>query len=136
MKLDAPISVLMTEQVHALDIESNLYDVQELMETKKVRHLPVLKHGKLVGIISKTDIKRLSFNQAVGSGEGDSAIFDMLTLDQVMNHDVQSVESIETIERVARKFARSEYHALPVVSDGNLVGIVTTTDMIKFLLEQ
>ena len=135
MQLSASISTIMTKDVHTIDVSQSLYDVQEVFETKNVRHIPVLKESKLAGIISKTDLKRLSFGQAVGDGDRDVAIFDMLSIDQVMNDKVHTVSPNATIEEVATQLAKEEYHALPVAENGELKGIVSTTDMIQFLLD-
>jgi len=53
-----------------------------------------------------------------------------------MAKDVVSVTSKNTIQEVAEFLAKKEFHALPVVDDGKLKGIVTTTDLINYLLEQ
>ena len=60
----------------------------------------------------------------------------MFTIEQVMVKNVVSVSSNTSIKEVAEIFATKEFHALPVVDDDVLVGIVTTTDLIKYLLKQ
>ena len=60
----------------------------------------------------------------------------MLSISQVMTQKPRTVEASLSIRDVAEILASEEYHALPVVENGQLVGIVTTTDVIKYLLEQ
>jgi CBS domain-containing membrane protein len=60
----------------------------------------------------------------------------MFTVEQVMAKDVVSVTSKTTIQEVAEFLSKKEFHALPVVENDELVGIVTTTDLITYLLEQ
>jgi CBS domain-containing protein len=63
----------------------------------------------------------------------------MLTIGQVMSHKPRVVKSNDTIKTVAEILSNEEFHALPVVDEKDesvLVGIVTTTDVIKYLLEQ
>jgi CBS domain-containing protein len=63
----------------------------------------------------------------------------MLTIPQVMSHKPRVVKESDTIKQVAEVLASEEFHALPVVKDNDesvLAGIVTTTDVIRYMLEQ
>lgn len=60
----------------------------------------------------------------------------MFTIEQVMSKNLVTVSSTTTIKEVAEILSEKEFHALPVVDDSVLVGIVTTTDLINFLLKQ
>jgi len=65
-----------------------------------------------------------------------TAMYDNLSIEQVMTKDVTTVDQGDTILDVATILSKNEFHALPVTSDGSLVGIVTTTDLVKFLIDQ
>lgn len=115
----------------------NLRDVKDIFRKKNIRHLPVMDGDKLVGIISKNDIMRLSFGSMFDNqGEGDEAILDMLTIDQVMSSHPVSVSSDTPIKDIAEIFVKEHFHSLPVNEEGKLVGIVTSTDVIRYLLDQ
>ena len=109
-----------------------------MFKSYKLRHLPVLAHGNLVGMISNTDILRISFGNTFGDDQtgADEAIFDMLSINQVMKHSPVSVSADQTITEVAEILSEKEFHALPVTIDKELVGIVTTTDLIKYYIDQ
>jgi CBS domain-containing protein len=127
----------MTKQVKTVNLNDSLFEVRDLMLAEGFRHVPVMKGDKLVGILSKTDIMRLSFGSVfAGQESADNAVYEMLSIDQVMQHNVRTVTSETTIKEVAEIFAEVEFHALPVVDHGTLTGIVTTTDLIRYLLEQ
>lgn len=127
----------MTKNVLTVSISDSLRHANALMKEKNIRHIPVVNGNKLVGILSKTDIMRLSFGDLYESQAGtDEAMFDMLNIGQVMVHDPVTADKEETVKEVAEKLAAAEYHALPVTEDGNIIGIVTTTDIIRYLLEQ
>lgn len=66
----------------------------------------------------------------------DTVVYNMFTIEQVMAKNLVSVTSNSTIKEVAEILSKKEFHALPIVDDNKLVGIVTTTDLINFLIEQ
>ena len=130
----------MTKTIHAVQIEDKLTDALELVRRYGVRHVPVVHGKQLVGIISKTDLNRLTFsNMFAGEEDAEEAVFDMLPISQVMSHKPRVVKASDTIYEVAKILSKEEFHALPVVDDHDetlLIGIVTTTDAIKYMLEQ
>ncbi len=135
MNTNKLVSEVMTSNVMTADRRDSLRHVNSLMKEKHIRHLPVVDNGKLAGIVSNTDIMRLSFGDLYeGETGADEAMFDMLTLDQVMVHRPVSVRHDEFVEDVALKLASAEYHAFPVTDGDKVVGIITTTDVIKYLL--
>lgn len=137
MNTNKLVSEVMTSNVMTADRRDSLRHVNSLMKEKHIRHLPVVDNGKLVGIVSNTDIMRLSFGDLYeGETGADEAMFDMLTLDQVMVHRPVSVRHDEFVEDVALKLASAEYHAFPVIDGYKVVGIITTTDVIKYLLNR
>jgi CBS-domain-containing membrane protein len=140
MKKREPISSIMSKNVHTVDINDKLDHVLEVIRKHGIRHVPVVEHQLLVGIISKTDINRLTFSSLFTGQEGsDEAVFEMLTISQVMSHKPRVVRADESIRDIAEILAVEEFHAIPVVDSDDatkLVGIVTTTDVIKYMLLQ
>ena len=137
MNIKDPVKSIMTQKVTTIELDKSLQKANDILLTHKFRHLPVVENGKLKGILSLTDIRRLSFSQAYGDPEvvADNAIFEMLSIEQVMNHTPHVVNESDTIESVARALTKEEFHALPVMNSSNeLTGIITTTDIIKHLL--
>lgn len=137
MKRREPVSHIMTKTVHTVADTDDLRKVVDLLKQYTIRHIPVLKGSEVVGIISRTDINRLTFGALFDNQDGaDEAILDMLTVPQVMTSRPRTLNSYTTIRDLAEIFTHEEFHALPVVDNGELKGIVTTTDVIKYLLEQ
>ena len=138
MRKREPVSHIMTTEVYKVNKSDSLVKVRNMLDKKHIRHLPVVSGKALVGMISLTDIMRLSFGSTFGEEqeEADHAIFDMLTIDQIMKHNPKTVKPDQLIREVAEILSKEEFHALPVVENETLVGIVTTTDVIKYLLEQ
>jgi len=63
-------------------------------------------------------------------------VYDIFTIKQVMAKNVTVVDPDATIKEVSKLLAAKEFHALPVAKNGELVGIITTTDLINFLVQQ
>lgn len=137
MKKREPVKEIMTKEVYSVQENQKLSTVLELFRKHKIRHLPVLNGKKISGIISRTDINRLTFGALFENQEGaDEAVLEILSIPQVMTGKPRVVQENDTIKSVAEIFASEEFHALPVVENGELRGIVTTTDVIRYMLEQ
>ena len=137
MKKREPVSHIMTKDIIKIDLKKgNLKEAKDILESNKIRHIPVVQGEDLKGIISLTDIHRISFGGNFGQGEVDEAIFDMLSIEQVMSHHPKTVSPTDTVKDVAELLANEEFHAAPVTEDDKLVGIVTTTDLINYLIDQ
>ena len=138
MKRREPVSHIMTANVLTVNVSDDLHDVIELLNKHKIRHIPVVDGDSVQGMISRTDINRLTFSSLFDGQEGaDEAVLSMLSIKQVMTAKPRVVSTEQTVREVAEIFSQEEFHALPVVdASSKLVGIVTTTDLIKYMLEQ
>jgi CBS domain-containing protein len=127
----------MTTDIIALNRDDDLEKAEFLFKRHKIRHIPVVKEDVILGMLSYTDLLRISFADAVDEDDEDvdSMVYNMFTIEQVMAKNVVSVPSTATIKEVAEILSKKEFHALPVVDKGRLVGIVTTTDLINYLLK-
>jgi CBS domain-containing protein len=134
-----PVSTIMSTQLVILNTTDSLEKAERLFKKHKIRHIPVIEgQKKIVGMLSLTDLLRISFADGAYEDEDDieSVVYEMFTLSQVMAKKIKSVSPQTSIKEVAELLAAREFHAVPVVDEGDLVGIVTTTDLIKYLLKQ
>ncbi|KAB1153880.1 CBS domain-containing protein [Tenacibaculum aiptasiae] len=138
MKKRTPVSVIMSKNVITLSSTDDLLRAEELFKRERIRHIPVVSGSEIKGMLSYTDLLRISFADAINDDETDvdTVVYNMFTIDQVMAKNLVTVSSSTTIKEVAEILSKKEFHALPVVDEGKLVGIVTTTDLIYYLLEQ
>ena len=137
MKRREPVSHIMTKNVHTVSHSDSLKEVANVFKNGNIHHLPVKKGNEIVGIISSNDFNRLTFGKLYDHQEGiENAVLDTLSIDQVMTHNPLTVNAEDSIKEVAEVFANAKFHAMPVVENSQLVGIVTTTDLIKYMLEQ
>ena len=137
MKNSVPISKRMTRKLVTLSPQDDLVTAERLFKKHRIRHIPVVEGNTIKGMLSYTDLLRISFADAVDEHEEyvDTIVYNMFTIPQVMVSDVVTVSSTTSIKDVARFLSKKEFHALPVVDSGKIVGIVTTTDLINYLLE-
>lgn len=138
MKQKVPVSTIMTKEVIKLNIADTLTKAESLFKKHHIRHIPVVNSNKIIGMLSYTDLLRISFADAVDDEEDeiDTTVYDMFSVEQVMAKNLTSISPEATIKDAAEILASREFHALPVVEGNLLVGIVTTTDLIKYLIDQ
>lgn len=138
MKKREPITAIMTSNVITLNLTDNLETAEALFKKNKIRHIPVVSGEEVLGMLSYTDLLRISFADAIDedTNEVETVVYNMFNIEQVMAKNLVSVSADTTIKEVAEILAKKEFHALPVLKNNKLVGIVTTTDLINYLLEQ
>jgi len=137
MKKRVPVSTIMTQNVVKLNLSDDLTKAEMLFKKHKIRHIPVVNGNKILGMLSYTDLLRISFVDAVDDDEVvDATVYNMFTVEQVMAKKLVSISPDTTIKEAAEILSKKEFHALPVCEGDLLVGIVTTTDLIKYLIEQ
>ena len=138
MKKREPIRNIMTLHPIVLSLNDGLEKAEVLFKEHKMRHLPVVQGEKIVGIISMTDLARISFVDSYDPNDFslDTSVYELFTLEQIMVRNPKCIHPNDTVKDAAKHFLAAEYHALPVVENDKLVGIVTTTDLLKYLLDQ
>lgn len=137
MKKRVPISQIMSKDLVTVNPTQSLYDVERLLNRHNIRHVPVVEGEQLVGVISRSDLLRISFADLTDDEENvEAVVYDLYSIPQVMSRVPITVDSEATIREVAEIFSNQSFHSMPVVDHGKLVGIVTTTDMINYLLDQ
>lgn len=138
MKKNVPVKKIMTTQVVKLNLNDELSKAEMLFKKHRIRHIPVVTGNQIIGMLSLTDLLRISFVDSAFEDDEtiDTVVYDMFTLSQVMTKNVESISENTTIKEAAEILANREFHALPVTKNNELVGMLTTTDLIKYLLEQ
>lgn len=128
MNPNIPVSEVMTKDVISIHVDDSLNIVSKTFENHSFHHIPILNHGKLAGILSKEDILRLL---SVRTEYSDKE-FKLIKVKDFMSSKVISVRPDDSVGLVADMFMTNDIHAVPVVDGDELVGIVTTHDLIKY----
>lgn len=138
MKRNVPLKSIMTRDVATVNVSQKLSDVRKLIADRKIHHVPVVSGTMLVGLISATDLVRLSFSAYGADQRAVDAMLDHeFSIDGVMIRDLVTLREQSTIREAAKSLSTGAFHSVPVVDDdGNLLGLVTSTDLIRYLAEQ
>lgn len=138
MEIKDKVGKIMTTELVQLNVSDDLYKAERLFNKHNIRHIPVLEGKRIVGILSLTDLMRISYADVIDEDDDtvESVVYNMFKLPQVMTKVPKTVTSDTTIKDAATILATREFHALPVVDNDELVGIITTTDVIRYYLNE
>lgn len=126
----------MTNKIFTIESDEPVGRAWSLMEKYNLHHIPVQDNHKLVGIISDKDLyKALPSIVEFTDDTKVKKILEEVKVKDVMSHPVQHVTPEIDIRQVARLFMEYKFRCFPVVSDNTLVGIITTTDLLRVLAE-
>jgi CBS domain-containing membrane protein len=138
MKQNVPVTSIMTTNVVKLNTSDNLVKAEALFKKHKIGHIPVVNELKIIGILSYADLLRVSFVEAAEDEEEkvEATVYNAFSIEQVMVKEVVTITPETSIKEAAEILTKSEFHSLPICEDDVLVGIITTTDLIKYFLNQ
>ena len=127
---DTSIDRIMTINPVMIGPGDSAAKARELLKTSGIHHLPVVDNGKLVGIVSSADLLKLYVL------DEEVALSALATVSQIMELNPVALTETATLRDAAEKLMKGGFHALPIVdADRNLVGIVTSVDLIDALLK-
>ena len=131
------VSERMTHPVLTISPDVPVQDALILMKKDKVHRYPVVdKSGKLIGLVTESDLMNASPSEATTLSVWEiSALLAKITVERVMVKQVITVAEDTTIETAARIMADSSVGSLPVLRDNKLVGIITESDLFHIFLE-
>lgn len=135
MNPNANVQQIMTTKLVTVTPTTTLKVVEDLFKKNAFHHLPVVNPGsELVGMISKHDLEQFErWWMEETTGKTLTRInLSTLTADRIMTKSVLSIEPEDTIGLAADIFMANKFHALPVVDDDQLVGIVTVHDLLLY----
>lgn len=126
----------MTANPFTISPDQTIPDAHEIMAQNGIRRLPVMKNGKLVGIVSKEDILRASPSKATTFSIGEiTYLLAKTKIGQIMTKDPVAISSNALLEEAATLMRDNNVSFLPVVDENKLVGIITESDIFESFIE-
>jgi acetoin utilization protein AcuB len=126
----------MSKNVVSIDVSDSMRDAMKLLKEHGIRMLPVMKKGKLVGIVTDRDLKKASASDAT-SLEGHELLYllEKIEVKDLMTKDPITVPPDYTAEETAQVLLENKISGAPVVDDnGQVVGVITQTDLFRVLI--
>jgi CBS domain-containing protein len=124
---------IMAEKLVTISPDDSLSTVQDIMTLGGVRHMPVVRAGQLVGVVSQRDLLRASLSNLTSFGSDERRAFlQAVEIRRVMSTPPVVIEAGATPERAALLMAERKIGCLPVMEDDGLVGILTETDLLRY----
>jgi acetoin utilization protein AcuB len=126
----------MSHPIISMAPDMPVHDALNMFKRERIRRAPVVKEGKLVGIVSDKDLLNASPSPASSLSVWEmNYLLSKITVSEVMTKKVITVAEDTPIEEAARIMADNKIGGLPVMRDNHVVGIITETDLFKIFLE-
>lgn len=129
----------MTSHTKTVSPQQSLSDVRKIFEEEGFRHLPVLGNDGLVGMITHTDLMRVTYGAHIADAdfEVNNLILETTIVDEAMSKNIHTIEEGSDLKEAARIMKKYKIGCVPVVnSNGGLLGLVTSTDILGAYIEQ
>ena len=127
---------LMTTEVTTVQETDSLIDAAMIFSRSTVRHLPVLRGKQLVGVITERDVKRFAPGLLSGvSSEQYQQVMESTPLARVMTREMLTVKPDQPVSEAVNLLYTKRIGCLPVVENNDLVGIITTTDVLRLMAQ-
>ena len=127
----------MSRPVITITTDVPMQDALNLMREENIRRLPIVhSRGQLVGIVTESDLLHASPSQATTLSVWElNYLLSKITIEEIMTSEVVTVTPDTPLEDAARVMADNRIGGVPVVRNGEVVGIITETDLFKVFLE-
>lgn len=110
-------------------------EAEALMEARRIRHLPVLEEGRLVGLITDREVRLASMPRPRKEPKHQDPLLQLIRVEQVMIHDPVTATPDMPIAEAARLMLEHRSGGLPALDGARLVGIITQGDLLKAVIE-
>lgn len=122
--MNEKVETIMIKKLITLGPNDTLADASEIFKTRKIHHIPIVKGGKLLGLVTTYDMWKRHVNPDD---------YAATHLETIMSKNLIKIEPSDKVGTAAEIFLDNRFHCLPVVTDGDtLVGLVTTFDILKY----
>lgn len=139
MNVLTPVSNLMSTDLLTVNAKDTLTKVNEIFDTHNIHHLPVVDFKKIVGLVSKTDLLYFlkgAKNMSEAEQQQNATRLSFYNVKDIMTTKLAKLAPDDTVGTAISVFKENLFHALPVVKEDELMGILTTYDLLDFFSKE
>jgi CBS domain-containing protein len=131
-----PVHAIMQKKIVTISAGESLSTVEDIMRLGRVRHMPVVSSGRLVGVVSERDLLRASLSSLSSHRVAErKAFLYAVEIGRVMSQPPIVISPDSTVRQAAQVMAENKIGCLPVVKGEDLLGIVTETDVLRWVAD-
>lgn len=124
----------MSKDIATIGRNDELTIADDIMSMKRLRHLPVVEEGRLVGVLTQRDLFHAALSTALNFGaKAQKEFLKTVAVKEVMTEDPLTIEPGADVREAARHMIEHKIGCLPVVENGKLVGLITETDLLRIV---
>ena len=128
---------LMTRGPVTLKRKDVLNLADDVMELGRIRHIPIMENDQVVGVLSQRDLFRHGLAKVRGLQNRErKELLKAIRIEEIMRKPVITINSEASLKDAAQLMVQKKIGCLPVVEGGRLVGLITETDVLRFVSEQ
>ena len=131
------VSTIMSTNLITVHPKDTLLDVKNIFDNNRIHHIPVVEFKKIVGIISLTDLLHYErgYQNVPYKDVFESSRLKAYAVGDIMTTGMAKLEPNDRIDVAIEVFKENLFHAIPIVENDELVGLLTTHDVISALAE-
>ena len=133
-----PVSAFMSSNLVTVAPDDNLLQVKEIFDQHSFHHIPVVRYKEIIGIIGKSDFEHFMGGASLVAEDRfiNNLRLKSTKAEEIMTKGLGKLEPEDRLNVALEIFCLNRFHAIPVVKDKELVGIITPYDIMKALLNQ
>jgi len=137
MKKNESITRIMTTDLTTITLMDTLSHVRAIFLEQGGHHLPVVEGKKLIGLLSYTDLQRIDSGELYNQDpkQADALLDNLSTIKDTMTKNLITLTSQANVRDATEVLAHHNFHSVPILENEELVGIVTSTDLLKYYLK-
>lgn len=129
------VAEIMTRDPVTIGPQNSIAKAIRLMRKSNIRRLPVIEDGRLVGMVTSGDLRRITGLASILRDQSlDNFVWHHIPVDNVMTRNPLELPPTASAADAAACLIENKIGGLPVVSGNELVGIITTTDLLRYLI--
>ncbi len=134
MNLNSTVAELMSTDIECVQPNQQIIDLKHIYEKQPFhQHIPVTENNQLVGIVSLIDFMRAIHNASLDDNE---PVYHSILVKEIMSIHPVSIAPTTTLKEASKQLIDGGFHSLIVTENKEVKGIITTTDLLKFLISQ